>query len=118
AALRTAGVARLAIDEAHCLSHWGHDFRPDYLRLGDVRRELGEPPCLALTATATPDVQQDIRAVLRLGDAPLFHTGIARDNLFLSVHAAADEGDKLDRLLAVLERTGGPAVVYCALIKD
>ncbi|MBX3465075.1 MAG: RecQ family ATP-dependent DNA helicase [Planctomycetes bacterium] len=117
-ALRTAGVARLAIDEAHCLSHWGHDFRPDYLRLGEVRRALGDPPCLALSATATPDVQRDIRAVLRLADAPLFHTGIARDNLFLSVHPAPGDDDKLARLLAVLERTGGPAIVYCALIRD
>ncbi len=117
-AMRAAGVARLAIDEAHCLSHWGHDFRPDYLRLGDVRAALGDPPCLALSATATPDVQRDIRTVLRLQDAPLFHTGIARDNLFLSVHHVASDEDKLARLLAVLDRTGGPAIVYCALIRD
>ncbi|MBL8728017.1 MAG: RecQ family ATP-dependent DNA helicase [Planctomycetes bacterium] len=117
-AMRTAGVARLAVDEAHCVSHWGHDFRPDYLRLGEVRRALGDPPCLALSATATPAVQQDIRAALGLRDAPLFHTGIARDNLFLSVHDAATDDAKLARLLAVLDRTGGPAIVYCALIKD
>ncbi len=117
-AVRAAGVARLAVDEAHCVSHWGHDFRPDYLRLGEVRRALGNPPCLALSATATPDVQRDIRTVLGLQDAPLFHTGIARDNLFLSVHDAETDDDKLARLSAVLERTGGPAIVYCALIKD
>jgi ATP-dependent DNA helicase RecQ len=117
-ALRSVGVARLAVDEAHCLSQWGHDFRPDYQRLGEVREALGMPPCLALTATATPEVQQDIRRALRLDDAPLFHTGIARDNLFLSVHHAADDADKLERLTAVLARTGGPAIVYCALIKD
>ena len=117
-ALRTAGVARLAVDEAHCVSHWGHDFRPDYLRLGDVRRALGDPPCLALSATATPDVQRDVRSVLRLDDAPLFHTGIARDNLFLSVCATPTDDDKLQRLDAVLARSGGPAIVYCALIKD
>ena len=116
--MRSAGVARLAVDEAHCLSQWGHDFRPDYLRLGEIREALGEPPCLALTATATPEVQQDIRATLRLHDAPLFHTGIARDNLFLSVHDALTDDDKLERLAAVLQRTGGPAIVYCALIKD
>jgi ATP-dependent DNA helicase RecQ len=117
-AVRTAGVAALAVDEAHCLSQWGHDFRPDYSRLGDVRRALGDPPCLALTATATPDVQRDIRAVLRLHDAPLFHTGIARDNLFLAVHPADGDEDKLARLETVLARTGGPAIVYGALIKD
>jgi len=117
-ALRGVTVARFCVDEAHCVSHWGHDFRPDYLRLGDVRRALGNPPCLALTATATPDVQQDIRAVLGLQQAPLFHTGIARDNLFLSVQPCSDDEHKLARLLAVLDRTGGPAIVYCALIKD
>lgn len=117
---RLAGVriARLAVDEAHCVSHWGHDFRPDYLKLGEVRRALGEPPCLALTATATPEVQDDIRSVLRLGDAPCFHTGIARDNLFLAVTPADSDAEKLARLETILARTGGPAIVYCALIKD
>jgi ATP-dependent DNA helicase RecQ len=117
-AVRTVGVRRFAVDEAHCVSHWGHDFRPDYLRLGDVRRALGNPPCLALSATATPDVQSDIREVLGLSDEPLFHTGIARDNLFLSVHETHTDDDKFARLLAVLDRTGGPAIVYCALIRD
>src|SRR5262245_9567089 len=116
--VRQRGVVRLAVDEAHCVSHWGHDFRPDYLQLGNVRQALGNPPCLALTATATPDVQQDIRTVLLLRDAPLFHTGIERDNLFLSVHECATDDDKLARATAVLLRTGGPAIVYFALIQD
>jgi len=116
--IRGADVRRLAVDEAHCLSQWGHDFRPDYQRLGEVRRALGDVPCLALTATATPQVQEDIRATLDLQDAQLFHTGIARDNLALSVHHALTDQDKLDRLVQVLSRTGGPAIVYCALIKD
>jgi ATP-dependent DNA helicase RecQ len=111
-------VQRLAIDEAHCLSQWGHDFRPDYQRLGEIRKLLGDVPCLALTATATPQVQADIRAVLGLDEARLFHTGISRDNLFLSVHDALTDQDKLDRLAEVLRLTGGPAIVYCALIKD
>lgn len=118
ATVRSLGVARFVVDEAHCVSHWGHDFRPDYLRLGDVRRALGDPPCLALTATATPAAQQDIRAVLHLDQAPLFHTGIARDNLFLSVERCDGDEAKLARLEVVLARTGGPAIVYCALIKD
>ncbi|MGE3173216.1 MAG: ATP-dependent DNA helicase RecQ [Planctomycetota bacterium] len=116
--VQQVGVARLAVDEAHCVSHWGHDFRPDYMQLGEVRRALGSPPCLALTATATPDVQADIRAALDLDDAPLFHTGIERENLFLSVHECPTDDDKLDRATAVLQRTGGPAIVYFALIKD
>ncbi|MBL8734068.1 MAG: RecQ family ATP-dependent DNA helicase [Planctomycetes bacterium] len=118
AAVQRVGVSRLAIDEAHCVSQWGHDFRPDYLRLGQVRRALGQPPCLALTATATPTVQADVRRALGLDDAPLFHTGIQRENLYLSVHDCHDDDDKLARLRALLERSGGPAIVYCALIKD
>jgi len=117
-AVQQVGVRRLAIDEAHCLSQWGHDFRPDYLRLGEVRRALGDPPCLALSATATPDVQRDIRTVLDLGDAPLFHTGVARDNLFLATSHHDDDESKLARLLVLLERTGGPAIVYGALVRD
>src|SRR5688500_16813509 len=64
--LRVRGVSLLVVDEAHCVSHWGHDFRPDYLTLGDVADRLGRPPVLALTATAPPDVQDDIIAQLRL----------------------------------------------------
>jgi ATP-dependent DNA helicase RecQ len=117
-AMQQLGVARFAVDEAHCVSQWGHDFRPDYLRLGEVRLALGNPPCLALSATATPAVQTDIRRVLGLETAPLFHTGIARDNLFLAVHASDDDAQKLARLEAILARTGGPAIVYGALIRD
>lgn len=116
--VRGADVRRLAVDEAHCLSQWGHDFRPDYQRLGEVREALGSVPCLALTATATPKVQDDIRGALGLQRARMFHTGIARDNLALSVHHALTDQDKLDRLEQVLRGTGGPAIVYCALIKD
>lgn len=116
--MRAADVRRIAVDEAHCLSQWGHDFRPDYQRLGEVRAALGSIPCLALTATATPRVQDDIRATLGMTDARLFHSGIARDNLALSVHHALTDQDKLDRLEEVLRATGGPAIVYCALIKD
>ncbi len=115
---QTVQVARLAIDEAHCVSHWGHDFRPDYMQLGIIRKALGNPPVLALTATATPDVQTDIREVLSLQDAPLFHTGIERDNLFVSVHECDGAEAKLARTQAVLQRTGGPAIVYFALIQD
>ncbi|MCR9243799.1 MAG: RecQ family ATP-dependent DNA helicase [bacterium] len=118
AALNDVKIARLAVDEAHCVSHWGHDFRPEYRRLGEVREQLGNPPCLALTATATPTVQSDIRTALRLENAQRFCTGIERDNLFLSVAPCHTDDDKRDRLLEVLRQTGGPAIVYCALIKD
>ncbi|MFO1051602.1 MAG: ATP-dependent DNA helicase RecQ [Planctomycetota bacterium] len=116
--LRGTRIALLAIDEAHCLSQWGHDFRPDYARLGEVRRALGDPPTLALTATATPAVQGDIRRTLRLQDAPLWHTGIERPNLFLCVREVDRSEDKLPRLLEVIETVGGPGIVYFALIKE
>ncbi|MEZ5965738.1 MAG: ATP-dependent DNA helicase RecQ [Planctomycetota bacterium] len=116
--VRACGVSLFAVDEAHCVSQWGHDFRPDYRNLGDIRAALGDPPCIALTATATPRVQTDIRAALRLGDAPLYHTGIERKNLFLGVQQVDDEEDKLRRLRARLDEVGGPAIVYFALIKD
>jgi len=115
--MRAVRVPLLAIDEAHCVSHWGHDFRPDYSRLGDVREALGCPPTLALTATATPDVQRDILEVLRTPDATLFHTGIERPNLFMSVRELDHEEDKLARVLEVMETVGGPGIVYTALIK-
>ncbi|MEY2981915.1 MAG: hypothetical protein RL562_2142 [Planctomycetota bacterium] len=111
-------IALLAVDEAHCLSQWGHDFRPDYARLGIVREQLGAPPTLALTATATPEVQGDIRRILGLDDAPIWHTGVDRDNLFLSVKDLHDAADKLPRLEHIVEQVGGPGIVYFALIKD
>jgi ATP-dependent DNA helicase RecQ len=110
---------RLVVDEAHCLSAWGHDFRPDYLRLGDVRRTLGGIPVLALTATATARVEQDVRASLALpDDAPTFRAPVARPELFLAVGTFDHVDDKLARLETLLDRVGGPAIVYGALIRD
>ncbi len=74
-------VRLLAIDEAHCISQWGHDFRPDYARLGEFRRRLGSPPTIALTATATPAVRDDVVQLLELSDPSVFITGFARPNL-------------------------------------
>ncbi|NIP82019.1 MAG: RecQ family ATP-dependent DNA helicase, partial [Gemmatimonadetes bacterium] len=74
------GVRLLAVDEAHCISQWGHDFRPAYLRLGEVRAALG-CPVIALTATATPEVRRDIRRVLRLRDPAVLVHGFDRANL-------------------------------------
>ncbi len=71
------------MDEAHCLSEWGHDFRPDYRRLADVRERLGSPPTIALTATATPRVAKDIVAALGLRDPATPTTGFDRANLVL-----------------------------------
>jgi ATP-dependent DNA helicase RecQ len=113
-AIGAAGVDRLAIDEAHCLSEWGHDFRPDFLRLADVRRRLGSPPTMALTATATPRVARDIVSALGLQDPVMARTGFDRPNLFFEVLHVAGEAGKPRMLLAHLKDPSRlPAVVYC-----
>ena len=92
-------IQLLAVDEAHCISEWGHDFRPDYTRLGEIRETLGNPTTIALTATATPDVQRDIVRQLALtdDDIQLFHEGIDRPNLSLDVIDCWQDDEKLDR---------------------
>jgi len=113
-AIGEAGVTRLAIDEAHCLSEWGHDFRPDYLRLADVRERLGTPPTMALTATATPRVARDIVTALGLRDPVMARTGFDRPNLFFEVLHVAGAAGKPRMLLAHLrDRARLPAVIYC-----
>jgi ATP-dependent DNA helicase RecQ len=113
-AIAEPGVTRLAIDEAHCLSEWGHDFRPDYLRLSDVRERLGSPPTMALTATATQRVARDIVRALALRDPVMARTGFDRPNLFFEViRAAGQEGKQRMLLKALRERSRLPAVVYC-----
>jgi len=115
-------VRLLAVDEAHCISEWGHDFRPDYTRLEEFRHLLGEPPTIALTATATPDVQRDIIRQLGLGldDVRLFHEGINRPNLELKVIPVWDEHEKLKQILEIASRpelSQGSGIVYFTLIK-
>jgi ATP-dependent DNA helicase RecQ len=113
-ALAATNVSRLAVDEAHCLSEWGHDFRPDYRRLADVRERLGSPPTIALTATATPRVAKDIVAALGLRDPATPRTGFDRANLFFEVIRVAGEAGKTKVLASLLREPDRlPAVVYC-----
>jgi ATP-dependent DNA helicase RecQ len=114
--LKQVDIRLLAIDEAHCLSQWGHDFRPDYLRLGHVREALGNPPTIALTATATPEVQHDIVSTLRIEKGRTFVRGFDRENLVLEVLSVGAQVEK-DGLLAELV-VPGPALVYCATRKN
>ncbi len=111
-------VGLLAVDEAHCITTWGHDFRPEYGRVGRVRELLGRPPTVALTATATPATLEEIGRKLELRAPLVDHAGLARPNLFLSVTIVRDETEKWDLIAARLDRLRGAGIVYGALIRD
>ncbi|AKU92150.1 RecQ family ATP-dependent DNA helicase [Vulgatibacter incomptus] len=115
-AIREIEISLYAVDEAHCISQWGHDFRPDYTRLGQVRWVLRPPRTLALTATATPEVRDDIVRVLRLKDPKVSVAGFDRPNLFFEVAKVANEHEKLGRIVRSCRDGGG--VVYCATRRD
>jgi ATP-dependent DNA helicase RecQ len=118
-ALSQVDVSMLAVDEAHCVSQWGHDFRPDYLRISDIRRDLGEPQTVALTATATKFVQKDIVDQLDMPEAEILVSGFERPNLFFEVFHARRDSDKLKRLVALVDYYDGESiVVYCATRKQ
>lgn len=110
-------VDRLAIDEAHCISQWGHDFRPDYLRMGELREHLGRPPTAAFTATATADVRTDVQRQLHLVDPRVFVAGFERPNLRLLVRRPGGVAEKLELLDEALDEAGTPAIVYAATRK-
>ncbi len=110
--LRRVRPALLAVDEAHCVSEWGHDFRPAYRRIGFVRLALGRPPTLALTATATPAVRADIIGSLKLGAVEAILGSFDRPNLTFSVVRVRDDDERRRRLLALLKPYRGAAVVY------
>ena len=109
-------VRLLAIDEAHCLSQWGHDFRPEYLKLGRVRDALNQPPTLALTATATPEVQDDIVKTLGIEKGRRFIQGFDRSNLLLEIRGVNRPSEKDQQLPDLV--VPGPTLVYCATRKN
>ncbi len=112
-ALEAARPRLLCVDEAHCISEWGHDFRPAYLRLGAMRRALGIDAALALTATATPRVIEDIEARLALDAPQLVRAPPHRENLALSVESVPGNL-KFERAGRLLKRLARPGIVYCA----
>src|SRR4051794_6586602 len=111
--LREASLGLFVVDEAHCVSQWGHDFRPDYFRLADAARWLGARAIVASTATATPEVARDIAVRLRLRDPVRVSTGFDRPNLSFAVARCGSRADKHRRLVAALSEPGArPAIVY------
>lgn len=117
--IKEAEISLLAVDEAHCISEWGHDFRPDYSRISEFREILGNPLTVALTATATPEVQKDI--ILKLGlnsdEVKIYHEGINRPNLKLEVKNVFDEKETVNEILSVLNNYSGSGIIYFSLIK-
>lgn len=116
--LRRAGVGLFVVDEAHCVSEWGHDFRPDYLFLPRVIRDLGRPPVLALTATATPKVRQDIIASMEMRDPKVVVTSFDRPNLTYRVVGVRKKEDRLPEVAAVIRRSKPPGIVYALSRKE
>ncbi|WP_432905730.1 RecQ family ATP-dependent DNA helicase [Micromonospora matsumotoense] len=112
AEVRSLEPALVAIDEAHCISAWGHDFRPDYLALGHLIDGLGRPPVVALTATASPPVRDDIIARLRLRDPEVVVSGLDRPNLFIEVAYCPTEDYRWRRLSALLRDDVRPGIIY------
>src|SRR5438552_5872145 len=109
-------VPLLAVDEAHCISAWGHDFRPEYQQIARAREQLRAERVLALTATATPEVRRDIADALEMRDPKVFVAGFDRPNLFIEVLRVSGDKDKLGRLVA-LSRSGAPGIGYAATRK-
>ncbi|HSL54411.1 MAG TPA: ATP-dependent DNA helicase RecQ [Pyrinomonadaceae bacterium] len=117
AELRKQTINFVVIDEAHCISEWGHDFRPAYLSLGSAVKSLGSPPVLALTATATPEVTADIEKQLDIGKLRIVKTGIHRPKLRFEVKRVTNELEKHAELTRVLREHEGTGIIYCATVK-
>ncbi len=110
--LRAADISLFVVDEAHAISEWGHDFRPDYLRLGSVIEELGHPRVAALTATAAPPVRSEIVERLRMREPRVIVRGFDRPNIHLAVEWHEDEKSKLEALLDAVASAAKPGIVY------
>jgi len=116
--LLTRKVSLFVVDEAHCVSQWGHDFRPDYIVLGSIAKRLGSPPILALTATATEIVRKDIARQLGMRDPHITITGFARPNLLFEVRRTVNQQVKDAELERILDNTPGSSIIYVATIKE
>ena len=117
APLKRHRVDLFVVDEAHCISEWGHDFRPAYLQLAHVIAALGQPPVLALTATAPPQLLNDIQSKLHIEHARVIQTGIERPNLFFEVFRTVNREEKEAKLLQILQTTSGSGIVFVATVR-
>jgi ATP-dependent DNA helicase RecQ len=115
--LKERGVSLFVVDEAHCVSQWGHDFRPAYLSLRDAAKTLGRPPILALTATATSEVIEDITKQLELRSPLIVNNGIERENLFFEVFRTVNGDAKRQRMKQIVEEEKGVGIVYAATVR-
>ncbi len=109
--LKKANISFVAIDEAHCISEWGHDFRPEYRKIRGIVDNIGNLPVIALTATATPKVQQDIQKNLQMEDANLYKTSFNRKNLYYEIRPKADAKKQLIKY--VKQNKGKSGIIYC-----
>ncbi|MFH8249929.1 RecQ family ATP-dependent DNA helicase [Microbacterium sp. B2969] len=116
--LRTIGVGLLAVDEAHCVASWGHDFRPDYLRLGAVRAALGGPVTVALTATGAQPVRAEIAERLDMSDPLLVVRGVDRPNIDLAVRRETSADEKRDAVIEVVSALPRPGLLYTATRRE
>jgi ATP-dependent DNA helicase RecQ len=115
--LREATIDFVVIDEAHCISQWGHDFRPSFLAIREALKELGDPPVLALTATATQEVIEDIKRQLGRPEMQVYDTGINRPNLAFQVEHVSGDAEKKEELLSLFEQIDGVGIVYAATVR-
>jgi ATP-dependent DNA helicase RecQ len=109
--LRKIKISFFAIDEAHCISEWGHDFRPEYRRIRPIINEIGSAPIIALTATATPKVQMDIQKNLAMADAAVFRSSFNRPNLYYEIRPKVDESREIIKYIK--QREGKSGIIYC-----
>lgn len=117
-ACRRVQVGLLAVDEAHCVSQWGHDFRPDYRFIRPFREELGSPPVLALTATAKPEVRKDLMVQLGIEGVPVHSASANRENLWLGIESCATVAEKKAKIAHLTQEAGGSTIIYVSSRKD